>query len=395
MTTSCNRLSKRVVILLIVTCLGLNSAAPIPKESATKLKYGFLRDVMLPIGLPAVSFYHTMRENLFLNTAFKGVGALESLGNAFLSPSRYLFAGKIARLGPQDQQVTLEQEFHYDRLDWLKTSLSLLVFPLTEPLGVTFKGCAFLSPEVRKRHAAFRQRLSTLPLISHAEEYRSQGIETFHSEALAPCLHHTRPSGLAKTQRIEIEALREITALLDKHGIIYWVDFGTCLGAYRYGGRIPWDWDIDIAILLPDHDNVKRVLGQLDPSRYSIQDWSCYARPKSFMKLFVKEAKNFIDIYHYSIDPEARTVTYFYTCLNSSIPKRWQKRELAAIHPFAYSDIFPLVKATYDGLTVWVPHNTVRYLQCEYGENLDPVMVWDEETQQYIKVEDHPYWLTQ
>ncbi len=94
-------------------------------------------------------------------------------------------------------------------------------------------------------------------------------------------------------------------------------------------------------------------------------------------------------------DPSTRTISYYYTGKESSLPLSWQKRELAACHPFSYDDIFPLVRAEFDGLSLWAPHKIVNYLQGLYGENLDPVMVWNEERQQYLKVEEHPYWLTQ
>ena len=56
---------------------------------------------------------------------------------------------------------------------------------------------------------------------------------------------------MTKKQTVEIGAFKDVVTLLEQHNIIYWVDFGTCLGAYRYGGVIPWDWDTDISISFP------------------------------------------------------------------------------------------------------------------------------------------------
>ncbi len=43
-----------------------------------------------------------------------------------------------------------------------------------------------------------------------------------------------------------IKTLLEVKAVLDKHGVEYWIDSGTLLGAVRDGKFIPWDNDIDL-----------------------------------------------------------------------------------------------------------------------------------------------------
>ena len=98
------------------------------------------------------------------------------------------------------------------------------------------------------------------------------------------------------------------------------------------------------------------------------------------------------DIYHYAIDPTAKTVTYVYTYENSFLPDDWKKPERAMVKPYSYETIFPLKRAQFDGISVWVPNDTETFLKAKYGENLDPTMVWNEATKKYDKVEDHPYW---
>ena len=57
---------------------------------------------------------------------------------------------------------------------------------------------------------------------------------------------------LRAVQLKELEILKAIRDICKRHGIEYWLDGGTILGAVRHGGFIPWDDDIDIAIRLTD-----------------------------------------------------------------------------------------------------------------------------------------------
>ncbi len=364
------------------------------EKAAEQIKpFHFVRDVMQPLGIPVVTSFHHIRENLFLNMHTKNATGLEALGDFFLAPSRYLFAGKTVELLQDDHfPLELEQSFHYHRMHWLKTTLSLAVLPVTEFIGAALKGLSYLSPQVREKHRLIRSGLKSAIVCSNIEKYREIGIPKLYSDDHIPCLHHKRPSVSTAKQQAEIQAFKDIAQILEKHNIVYWIDFGTCLGAYRYGGIIPWDWDIDISILLPDHDNVKRVLSQLDPEKYQIQDWSSYSNPRTFLKLYVKETKNFIDIMHYKIDAENKEASYFFTYQHSPMPHSWKKDELRGLKPVKFETLFPLKKANFDGLTVWAPNDVETYLKSKYDNNLEPSNIWDEEAQCYRKVKNHPYW---
>lgn len=350
----------------------------------------FVRGVLQPLGMPLVSTYHDIKESPFLNMRRIHATGLEAIGDFFLTPSRYVFGGKDVLFTKDGCEV--RSSFKYGELDWLKTTFSLLVLPLTEVIGCSIKGVAQLFPETREHYQVIYGAMEDNQVHSNLDFYRQMGLEKLQGDEVAPCLGHKRPSVLSKNHQLEIVALQEICNLLEENNIPYWLDCGTLLGAYRYGGMIPWDDDIDISIFGVDHDNVKKILRTMNPDEYQIQDWSSYRYPKTFLKLYIKKTKTLIDIYHYDIDEKARTITYFYSYKDSALPDSWKKLELVCVIPFPYNDVFPLKKATLDGVSVWVPNQMETFLKAKYGENLEPTMVWNEESQGYLKVKNHPYW---
>ena len=70
----------------------------------------------------------------------------------------------------------------------------------------------------------------------------------------------------------------------------------------------------------------------------------------------------------------------------------WKLRESRYTVPVSYDILFPLKKANFDGIEVHVPNETKKYLQRYYGENLDPVKIFDPQVNEYVKDLSHPYW---
>jgi lipopolysaccharide cholinephosphotransferase len=69
-----------------------------------------------------------------------------------------------------------------------------------------------------------------------------------------------------------LDILIEVDRICKLHNITYWLDGGTCLGAVRHGGFIPWDDDLDIALLRKDYLRLCKILKTELPDNLIFQD---------------------------------------------------------------------------------------------------------------------------
>lgn len=76
----------------------------------------------------------------------------------------------------------------------------------------------------------------------------------------------------------DIEIVKEIVALCNRHGLKYWMLGGTMLGAIRHKGFIPWDDDIDLGFPRKDYEK--------------------------FLELAPKELSTHLKIVNYKTDPD-------------------------------------------------------------------------------------------
>ena len=53
-------------------------------------------------------------------------------------------------------------------------------------------------------------------------------------------------------KKVQLDLLIKLDEVCEKHGLTYYLAYGTCLGAVRHKGFIPWDSDIDILMPIED-----------------------------------------------------------------------------------------------------------------------------------------------
>ena len=227
---------------------------------------------------------------------------------------------------------------------------------------------------------------------------------------------------LRKAQMRMLEILIEVDKICKKHSIEYWIDYGTLLGAVRHGGFIPWDDDLDIAVLRKDYDKLRKILPKELPEQFAFEDWKINknfsmkhgkARDRNsyfedidwygkdclqgiYIDIFPKEKTIFpgwrkkIDFFYgrafrrlhgFNDSKKEYFIAYlmWFPCycaaiIAQSVSNLLGKNKLgqpfggiALYHPCKKSTIFPLKEILFENQSFPVPNNAHQYLTYQYG----------------------------
>ncbi len=87
---------------------------------------------------------------------------------------------------------------------------------------------------------------------------------------------------LRELQQLQLRMFEDFRSFLDKNNISYFFLGGSCLGAIRHKGFIPWDDDIDIGVLRKDYEKIL----QFSNSKYEFHSQNIdLTYPMGFTKL--------------------------------------------------------------------------------------------------------------
>ena len=94
---------------------------------------------------------------------------------------------------------------------------------------------------------------------------------------------------LKKLHTVEMEILDEFVRLCDKHHLRYTLFAGSMLGAVRHKGFIPWDDDVDVAMLRDDYEKFLKIAHEELDDKYYLD---CFEYNKNYHLSFAKIRKN-------------------------------------------------------------------------------------------------------
>ena len=248
---------------------------------------------------------------------------------------------------------------------------------------------------------------------------------------------------LRSAQLIMLEMLVEFDAICQKHHLTYWLDSGTLLGAVRHQGFIPWDDDIDLSMPFEDYHKFQEIAKEELSENIFFQTKE---RDSNFKLDYMKLRSNrativefhekdnevgyhqgvFVDIFPMLTIPNSAFHQEFYektfelirsispvtlhTPEGKDYPKvreklvesldqmhqGWENKDSKVIYSgtmpdvaawFDVSEIFPLSKIEFEGLSFYAPKNPHHYLENIYSFNYMELPPEDKRTIHALKME--------
>lgn len=144
------------------------------------------------------------------------------------------------------------------------------------------------------------------------------------------------------------ELIRDVTSILEKNNMEYFICCGTLLGAVRHRGLIPWDTDIDMVIPDNKKDEIFNILVKNLGNKYIVK----HEKEKGF--------GNLIRVFYSSLNTtHIDLFTYF--SFNETIKVFKEERIFNKV------DIFPLQKIKFYDIELFAPKKYELHLQRLYG----------------------------
>ncbi len=85
--------------------------------------------------------------------------------------------------------------------------------------------------------------------------------------------------------KVQLDMLVKFDRICAEHGLAYFLDSGTALGAVRHGGFIPWDDDVDVAMPRADYEKLLEIGARGLPDQLFLQT---YETDPAYMMPFAK-----------------------------------------------------------------------------------------------------------
>ena len=168
---------------------------------------------------------------------------------------------------------------------------------------------------------------------------------------------------VAKFHKNGLVLLSKFSELCHENQIVFWLDFGTLLGAWREHDFIEHDYDIDLGVMFEDRDKLQHVL---ENGGFSlIREFKVI---KDNILIGAEQTYSFksvmVDIFYYHKIKDDKIMLNSFTPIldDNNFKGRAEIKEI--IMPY-----FGFDKYLFKGISVYIPRDTPNYLAYYYGNN--------------------------
>ena len=144
--------------------------------------------------------------------------------------------------------------------------------------------------------------------------------------------------------------LKDVTNVLEKNNLEYFISFGTLLGAIRHKGLIPWDTDIDIIIPEQIKEQIFNTLKDQLDTHYIVKKDKENNIVGSLMRVYLSKTNTLhLDLFTY-LEDTTQNIIFGYNRI------------------FSKTDIYPLRKIDFYDIKLFAPQDTNKHLQMLYDK---------------------------
>ena len=175
---------------------------------------------------------------------------------------------------------------------------------------------------------------------------------------------------LKKGQKIMTGMLKYFDNICRTNKLKYWCVGGTLLGAIRHSGWIPFDADIDLAMLEDDYLKISKIFKSNLPDDYWFQDKTT---DKSYKHNYLGKIRYLYAHYQDDTDPTSihkglQLDIFVFRKNKTNILKAPWENPNGDIKSLNKNIIFPLKELVFENIKVYVPNNYKKYSIDSWGD---------------------------